>query len=242
VAIHRVMRRQRRGGAIGAGLIAAASVHTTALVLLSLVAVAPRRVVSEGEDGPTLVTMDAILPAAEPAPLLPAALPAAEPARAAAASRVAPRKHRLAGRLLVAMAPRWGDSGPPVVEAAGRDQSSEPPPRVAPPAGPPSLPRATYVAATVARALRAYDTYPSMGDAILDRLRRTTSVAGSTAALLDICVSPDGAVRDVSITGPSDAFNRRLRAAVLTWRYRPLLVGGAAAPFCHLMKVDYSPG
>jgi hypothetical protein len=212
----------------------ATAVHTTALLLLSTVAAPPRRVRSEMDDAQTVVTVEALTTAPEPA--LP---PPSEPPPPAPAGIL--RRHRPAARLLVTTAPHWGDPEPLAVAPSSLPDPAPPP--ASPPPAPPSLPRATYVAPAVARALRAYDTYPSMSDAIPDRpFRQPTSIAPSTAATLDICVSSSGAVTGVSVSGPNEAFNRRLRPAVLTWRYRPLLVAGAPAPFCHLMKIAYDDG
>jgi hypothetical protein len=208
----------------------ATAVHTMGLVLLSTVGATPRRVRAEIEDTPTVVTVEALTTPPEPTPLPPAS---ERPAPAAIL-----RRHRPAARLLVTTTPRWG--GPEALIVAPSTAPDPPPPPASAPVAPPSLPRATYVAPAVARALRAYDTYPSMSDAIPDRpFRQPTSIASSTAATLDICVSAGGAVTAVSVSGPNEAFNRRLRPAVLTWRYRPLLVAGAPAPFCHVMKIAY---
>jgi hypothetical protein len=80
----------------------------------------------------------------------------------------------------------------------------------------------------IARALRIYDTFPSFGS--------------RTGADVDVrvCVSAQGAVSDASVDDrQSGAFSDTLRAAILSWRYRPLMVNGLPTPFCHLMHISY---
>jgi len=40
--------------------------------------------------------------------------------------------------------------------------------------------------------------------------------------------------------GGMAAFDHTLRAAIRSWRYRPLVVNGAPTPFCHFMKIKYA--
>jgi protein TonB len=85
-----------------------------------------------------------------------------------------------------------------------------------------------------ARALRVYDVFPTMP------LARRGLASAERARTVEVCVSDRGAVSDAVIDGRSnDTFDRTLRAAILTWRYRPLTVNGRPTPFCHLMRVSY---
>lgn len=108
-----------------------------------------------------------------------------------------------------------------------------PPPLVAEPPAPAAQIRQLLLPAA-ARALRVYDVFPSMPSP----RRELASV--EQARTVEVCVSDRGAVSDAVIDGRrQDAFDRTLRAAILTWRYRPLTVNGRATPFCHLMRVSY---
>jgi hypothetical protein len=84
----------------------------------------------------------------------------------------------------------------------------------------------------VARALRIYDSFPTLPDRVL-AARRDLDV--------QVCVSTKGSVSDaVIVRGPTDPASETLRAAILGWRYRPFTRDGAPAPFCHLMRISYS--
>ncbi len=109
------------------------------------------------------------------------------------------------------------DPGEPAVQAAAGSPDSPP-----------------LVAAAEARYLRTYETFP--------RLPKSLHVAGRTYAVgLRICVCPLGRVTDVQIErGAAPELGEVLASAVRTWRYRPRAVAGVPAPFCHLMRVEYT--
>jgi hypothetical protein len=87
------------------------------------------------------------------------------------------------------------------------------------------------VSPEVARALRVYDSFPTITG---DPAARHQQVA------LEVCVSERGLVSRATVGASAmNAFQERVRAAVLTWRYRPLLLDGRPTPFCHLLRVIY---
>jgi TonB family protein len=98
---------------------------------------------------------------------------------------------------------------------------------------PPTPTPVKHVAANVAQALRIYDPYPDLPDAL--------RADGNHTVLVEICVSAQGEVRDVTMDHRSAAaFERILETAIRNWRYQPLIEGGAAQPFCHDMEIAYS--
>jgi hypothetical protein len=90
-----------------------------------------------------------------------------------------------------------------------------------------------YVPAEVASYLRAQDSFPALPAS----LRRP---GAHYLARMEICVAQDGRVSDVDFDhqSPRD-LGVALGAAVRGWRYRPLMVDGRAAPFCHRLTVSY---
>jgi outer membrane biosynthesis protein TonB len=55
-----------------------------------------------------------------------------------------------------------------------------------------------------------------------------------------ICVAPAGHVESVTLLkGAHPVLDGNVRRAVMTWRYRPLLAGGAAIPFCTLARFEF---
>jgi outer membrane biosynthesis protein TonB len=96
----------------------------------------------------------------------------------------------------------------------------------------PSPTKAPVIAPDTARALRVYDTYPML-----------LAKASLTRAeiLVEVCVSDHGQVSDAVIAeGGMAAIDHTLRTAIRSWRYRPLVVNGAATPFCHFMRIKYA--
>jgi hypothetical protein len=91
-----------------------------------------------------------------------------------------------------------------------------------------------HVSAGVAQALRVYDVFPSMPDAM--------RAAGLAAAVnVEICVSNLGDVSEVTMNREAaPVLKDVLRSAIRTWRYRPLVLAGNATPFCHEMQLRYS--
>jgi hypothetical protein len=58
--------------------------------------------------------------------------------------------------------------------------------------------------------------------------------------MVDVCVSTQGIVDQVSFApGTSHLLAQLLRPAVSEWRYHPLQLHGAPAPFCHLVRLEY---
>jgi hypothetical protein len=124
--------------------------------------------------------------------------------------------------------------GDPLSAEAAEEASEE----TAPPADEireaPLPPAPVHVSSGVARALRIYDQFPSLPEPLRNPGARY-------ALLVDVCVSDQGVVSDVTIAQRGAAqLADVLRAAVRTWRYHPLLVNGDARPFCHVLRVDYS--
>jgi outer membrane biosynthesis protein TonB len=91
-----------------------------------------------------------------------------------------------------------------------------------------------HVSAGLAQALRVYDVFPSMPDAM-----RAAGIAAAVS--VEICVTDSGNVSEVTLdTATAPALRDVLRSAIRTWRYRPLVLAGSATPFCHDMQVRYS--
>jgi TonB family protein len=89
------------------------------------------------------------------------------------------------------------------------------------------------ITAREASYLRTYETFPN--------LPRSLWVYGRTyRVLVEVCVTDAGEVADVMVkSGAAPELDQTLVSAVRSWRYRPRIVGGAARPFCHLMKMEY---
>jgi outer membrane biosynthesis protein TonB len=55
-----------------------------------------------------------------------------------------------------------------------------------------------------------------------------------------ICVAPAGHVQSVNLLkGAHPVLDGNVRRTVMTWRYRPLLAGGVAIPFCTLARFEF---
>jgi outer membrane biosynthesis protein TonB len=98
---------------------------------------------------------------------------------------------------------------------------------------PESVPDRYPISPVQARYLRVYEKFPTLPSSLWAR--------GTVYSVeLRICVATDGAVSDVTLLKSTV---RSLDDAVMsdarTWRYRPLLVAGAARPFCHLILIHY---
>lgn len=92
--------------------------------------------------------------------------------------------------------------------------------------------KAPVIAPDTARALRVYDTYPMI-------LRQAS--LSRAEVLVEVCVSDHGQVSDAVIAeGGMASIDHTLRAAIRSWRYRPLVVNGAPTPFCHFMRIKYA--
>jgi hypothetical protein len=115
------------------------------------------------------------------------------------------------------------------------DDSTDGTTEVSPQQAPPAPARAVFhVSPGVAQSLRVYDIYPSMPDAM-----RAAGIA--VAVNVEICVANNGAVSEVTMDREAaPALRDVLNSAIRTWRYRPLVMGGNATPFCHDMQLRYS--
>ncbi len=93
-----------------------------------------------------------------------------------------------------------------------------------------------FVSSDVATYLRSQDYFPPLPAALRQGGARYK-------AQLEICVATDGHVTEVDFRQhAAPDLDTVLRAAVRSWRYRPLMVNGRPAPFCHQMIVSYELG
>jgi hypothetical protein len=199
-------------------------------------------------EGPPIVELEAD---AVPAPEQPPAL-ASETVSAMRAPVATRRTHQSAHRsapvTLAAELPRPITEEPPeekVSEPAEEkvgDADEEAPAR-APPvsaasvhllAASPAEPGPTHLASDLAKALRIYDEFPLLpGPQRWSGARQSLNV--------DVCVSNQGLVSGVTIAEkPTSPLGDALRAAMRSWRYRPLIKNGGPAPFCHTMIISYA--
>jgi hypothetical protein len=104
----------------------------------------------------------------------------------------------------------------------------------APAPAPPSSRAATFVEPEVATYLRSEDYFPALPTSLRKR-------GAHYQARMDICVSTEGRVVNVGFReNAAPALDSALASAARAWRYRPLMVNGTAAPFCHRMTVSYT--
>lgn len=166
------------------------------------------------------------LRATAPPPLAPAPL-AAAPAYAADDAQLTPAYATAAAADL--LADRQGDEEGEDDDDTETTESDPPAPAPAPP--PP--PKISHLSAGIAQSLRVYDPFPSMPEAL-----RATGIA--QAVQVEICVANHGGVSDVTMDRQAaPSLQDVLRSTIRTWRYRPLIVQGAAMPFCHEMQIRY---
>jgi protein TonB len=60
-------------------------------------------------------------------------------------------------------------------------------------------------------------------------------------AMLRLCVSAEGSVTSVQVLkGAGAALDGQFPSVMGRWRYRPLIVDGAATPFCYLLRYEVS--
>jgi hypothetical protein len=84
-----------------------------------------------------------------------------------------------------------------------------------------------------ATALRSWDTFPRLPEAVWPGGR-------PYVVKLQVCVGADGLVTEAVLrSSASWRLDPIVRAAVETWRYRPRVVGGKPAPFCHGVAIKY---
>jgi hypothetical protein len=213
----------RKRAIVGSGL-ASGVLHAMALTVLcagggSLAAPPPAE---RSTVDPLTVDISAITDAA---PSLRAMAAVAPTARGPTSGRRAPRRAPASARRAAMVSdaapatdrpPSSGEAAPTPTPASGRRMVATP----------------TILSPAAARALRTYDVYPAPKEPL------PTGVPQVLAA--DICVSDRGVVSDVSVA-PSGlaSLETALRAAIWTWRYRPLLLDGLPTPFCHPMRFIY---
>jgi TonB family protein len=59
--------------------------------------------------------------------------------------------------------------------------------------------------------------------------------------VVELCVSEQGDVSDAVLKSSASArLDPVVLAAVMTWRYQPLVVDGAPRPFCHEITIEYT--
>jgi hypothetical protein len=152
----------------------------------------------------------------------PATLP--QPARkiASARRRVSPVR-----RARIAQVP----SPPPLPMAL---TSAQPGSGASLPPLPPRPAQPVHIATGIARSLRIHDVFPRMPELL--RLQQRSETVDA-----QICVSVQGSVTGVRLRGGSATLENVLREAMLTWRYRPLLLQGTPTPFCHDLHLVYRP-
>jgi hypothetical protein len=84
-----------------------------------------------------------------------------------------------------------------------------------------------------ATALRTRDSFPRLPESVWPQWR-------PYIVKLEICVGEDGGVREAVLrSSASPRLDPLVLAAAKTWRYRPRLVDGKAAPFCHGVVIKY---
>ena len=84
-----------------------------------------------------------------------------------------------------------------------------------------------------ATALRTRDSFPRLPESVWPEWR-------PYIVKLEICVAEDGRVREAELRSSASArLDPVVLAAAKTWQYRPRLVDGKPAPFCHGVVIKY---
>jgi len=84
-----------------------------------------------------------------------------------------------------------------------------------------------------ATALRTIDTFPRLPESVWPEWR-------PYVVKLEICVGEDGHVREAVLhSSASERLDPVVLAAAKTWQYRPRVVNGKPAPFCHGVVIKY---
>ncbi|HXT99528.1 MAG TPA: hypothetical protein VN903_00960 [Polyangia bacterium] len=84
-----------------------------------------------------------------------------------------------------------------------------------------------------ATALRTRDSFPRLPESVWPEWR-------PYVVKLEICVAEDGRVREAVLRSSASArLDPVVRAAAKTWQYRPRLVDGKPAAFCHGVVIKY---
>jgi TonB family protein len=230
-----------RGSGWARACVASAGAH--ALAAWSCVAIAGlhRPLVSGAahDSDAAPIAVDLLPPRADPEPEAPppARVQGRSDVTAMARRRPAPRPPRGHHLALPTPEPAIAPPGAPTDDetVAFTDDAGSPEPAAPPPPAPAPEPAAPpLVPSSEASYLRTYETFPGLPG----NLQRRGSVYH---VLVKVCVAADGRVHDVTVAqGGALDLDRVLVTAVRTWRYRPRLVAGTPAPFCHLMGFEYS--
>jgi hypothetical protein len=84
-----------------------------------------------------------------------------------------------------------------------------------------------------ATALRVRDSFPRLPESVWPEWR-------PYIVKLEICVGDDGRVREAALrSSASPRLDPVVLAAAKTWQYRPRVVDGKPAPFCHGVVIKY---
>ena len=84
-----------------------------------------------------------------------------------------------------------------------------------------------------ATALRVRDVFPRMPEALWPGWR-------PYLVTLEVCVDEEGRVGEVNLlSSAAPRLDQMVAAAARTWRYRPLVLAGAATGFCHAVVIKY---
>jgi outer membrane biosynthesis protein TonB len=171
--------------------------------------------------------------AADPLPPVESPPPSTAPANRPKPPRkvMRPREHRLPAPARARLAkaaptPTRPDPVPVTLTAArpGEGASVQAPPTRRKPT--------MHLSAGVARSLRIHDSFPRMPDLL--RAQHRVEVVH-----VEVCVSETGTVDKVRLEDASPTLEKALREAIVTWRYRPLLLRGEPNPFCHTLQLTY---
>ena len=93
--------------------------------------------------------------------------------------------------------------------------------------------RAPTISHDEATALRTRDSFPRLPESVWPEWR-------PYVVKLEICVAEDGRVREAVLrSSESPRLDAVVLAAAKTWRYRPRLVDGKPAAFCHGAVIKY---
>jgi hypothetical protein len=216
-------------------VFAAVSSVVVHLVVIALVMAWPHNLVVSAplDDRAVLLSVvgdpDVPAPEAAPRPSTPPSL------QTPAAPQAVARKARKAPVALTARARR------PLASLDYTEEPREPAPApvkvaIAPVPAPVPATQPVRLAPDTAKELRVYDVFPSAPASV-------RSLGGTAILLVEICVSAQGAVSGTRFSvGSGGPLADNMRAAIATWRYRPLVVGGAPRPFCHDVKIEYRSG
>jgi hypothetical protein len=146
------------------------------------------------------------------------------------------RRHAGVAAPPVALAPIPTPLEPPPFQqddAGAAQPSAGSAPSAPSPASPPPSSPARPISPLEASYLRIHETFPPLPAGLLRRGRYYT-------VIVQICVDRTGSVFDVALQhGAAPELDAVVLAALHTWRYRPLIVGGTPQPFCHGMILHY---